>query len=83
MVVISPVFSVARALEGVSGTNVILCSWSGWSCTMCCSPMNITELSESVLVEDIVFLVEITKSVLSGLNYKRERMEVRTAVRVT
>ena len=46
---------------------------------MCCSPTKITELSESVLVEDI--LVEFQKRVVLGRNYKREGMEVRAAVR--
>ena len=84
MDVISPVSCVevvVAALIGVSGTKVNLCSWSGWSCTLCCSPTKITELSESVLVEDI--LVEFQKSVVSGRNYKREGMEVRAAVEVT
>ena len=36
---------------------------------MCCSPTKITELSESVLVEDI--LVEFQKRVVLGRNYKR------------
>ena len=48
---------------------------------MCCYPTKITELSESVLVEDI--LVEFRKSVLSGKIYKREGMEVRAAAKVT
>ena len=48
---------------------------------MCCSPTKITELSESVLVEDI--LVEFQKRVVLGRNYKREGMEVRAAVKVT
>ena len=48
---------------------------------MCCSPTKITELSESVLVGDI--LVEFEKRVDFGRNYKREGMEVRAAVKVT
>ena len=48
---------------------------------MCCSPTKMTELSESVLVEDI--LVEFKKKVFLAKNYKREGMEVRAAVKVT
>ena len=48
---------------------------------MCCSQTKITELSESVLVEDI--LVESQKRVALARNYKREGMEVAAAVKVT
>ena len=47
---------------------------------MGCSPTKITELSESVLVEDI--LVESQKRVALARNYKRKGMEVRAAVKV-
>ena len=47
---------------------------------MCCSPTKMTELSESILVEDI--LVEFKKKVFLAKIIK-EGMEVRAAVKVT
>ena len=49
---------------------------------MCCSPMKITEESESVLVEDIV-LVENFRYFWLFINCKREGVQVSLAEKVT
>ena len=50
---------------------------------MCCSPINITELSVSVTVDDIVFYFDFTKLLLFGFKLKERELEVRSAVKVT
>ena len=50
---------------------------------MCCSPINITELSVSVTVDDIVFYFDLTKLLLFGFKLKEREVEVRSAVKVT
>ena len=50
---------------------------------MCCSPINITELSVSVTVDDIVFYFDFTKLLLFGFELKERELEVRSAVKVT
>ena len=50
---------------------------------MCCSPINITELSVSVTVDDIVLYFDFTKLLLFGFKLKERELEVRSAVKVT
>ena len=46
-------------------------------------PINITELSVSVTVDDILFYFDFTKLLLFGFKLKERELEVRSAVKVT
>ena len=50
---------------------------------MCCSPINITELSVSVTGDDIVFYFDFIKLLLFAFKLKERELEVRSAVKVT